>query len=139
MPDQNRDALVNLARQRQSLGEQSEVKRVIVPRPGGLRSRQTLVNPRDPGRCVTVVGGDPALNNPAVSCPKWKPMLIRERNAFVGAALSPINVTGEYRLHPDVPKRIGERVGMFELPTIFECATGSSRGLLRVAMMPKCP
>jgi hypothetical protein len=66
-------------------------------------------------------------------------MFIRERNIFVGTGSSLVNATGENRLHTNVPKRIGERVGMSELPAVFECAIGSSSGLLGKAAMPERP
>ena len=66
-------------------------------------------------------------------------MLIRERNILVRAGASLGDATGENRLHADVPKRIGERVGMSELPAVFECAIGSSGGLLGIAAMPERP
>src|ERR1700730_7439690 len=61
---------------------------------------------------IAAIAASSALNDHAIRSPKRKPMLIRERNTLVGTATRLGDVAGENRLHADVPKRIGERVGM---------------------------
>jgi hypothetical protein len=114
------------------------MKRVIVPRPGSFRSRQPLTDERGSTGSGAVVGGaDPALHNPPVISPNWKPMLICERNILVCAGASLVDAAGENRVHANVSKRIGKRVGMTELPAVSKCAIGSSSGLVGIAAMPE--
>jgi hypothetical protein len=113
------------------------MKRIIIPRPGSFRSRQTLANKRASSCGVAVVRGDPALNNPSIRGPVWKPVLIRERNILVGAGTGLTGSADENSLRTNVPKRIGERVGMSELPAMFERTIGSSRRPIGITAMPK--
>ena len=63
----------------------------------------------------------------------------RDRHAIVAVGAGGGDISGEGRGHSGEPKRVGKGVGMSELPAVRERTIRSSRGLIRIAAMPKRP